>query len=514
MVKNFLVVFLFAFLTFGCSQDEIRESYLTPEGDTLDYTYIVGNGHVGELNKGADVSQMYKVFGETYVKLLKSPIVEERQDSSEVVVHKYYVYNNSNQLLFVAFAKDGEDEEPINLIVLKDKLFQTPDGIGINSSVDQIREVYPDANVVYARGDFYIFVPSYDLYFGISHRSVKGYDPEFVADIPIDSIVGNTRPSSMAVSWHIHEKSIFAPQFWSVALHKVTRWLVTELPSILIIIVMFILLRRLLGYIIRRVSTIASNHVAKDNSIDSHEALKRLTTITNIIHGVGEILLWCIFLLMILSKVNINIGPILASAGIVGLAVGFGAQELVRDFISGFFILLENQLRTGDMAIINDVMGLVEKIELRTVTLRDPSGVVHIFQNGKINSLANMTKEWSAMVIDIGVAYKEDVDHCMDVMKDVGAELRASEKYGELMLADIDILGVDSFGDSAIIIKMIVKTRPMQQWVIKREYLRRLKIRFDAEGIEIPFPHLSIYTGENTKPMPMSFERSGSKSNK
>ena len=193
----------------------------------------------------------------------------------------------------------------------------------------------------------------------------------------------------------------------------------------------------------------------------------------------------------------------MASAGIVGLAVGFGAQELVRDFISGFFILLEDQLRTGDYAIINGTTGLVERIELRTITLRYLSGVVHLFQNGKIDTLSNMTKEWSAIVMEIGVAYKENIDYVMEVMTEVGKEMKQDSEFGVFMLEQVEVLGLDDFADSSIIIKVMIKTKPMHQWRIKREYQRRLKIAFDEKNIEIPFPHLSFYTGEATKPMPI-----------
>jgi small conductance mechanosensitive channel len=136
-------------------------------------------------------------------------------------------------------------------------------------------------------------------------------------------------------------------------------------------------------------------------------------TLVGILHGIGKVIIWTIVVMIMLPKFGVNIAPILTGAGIVGLAVGFGSQELVRDFISGFFMILENQIRTGDVAIINGTSGLVEKIELRTITLRDFSGVVHVFQNGKVNTLSNMTKEWSAIVFDVGVAYKEDPDRVM-----------------------------------------------------------------------------------------------------
>jgi len=207
--------------------------------------------------------------------------------------------------------------------------------------------------------------------------------------------------------------------------------------------------------------------------------------------------------MIILQKFGVNIGPILAGAGIAGVAIGFGSQELVRDFISGFFILLENQIREGDVAILNGTGGLVEKIELRTITLRDFSGVIHIFQNGKINSISNMTKEWSAMVFDIGVAYKEDVETVMAVMREVGEDLQKDENLKNDILEPIEIFGLDQFGDSALIIKARIKTKPIQQWTIGREYRKRLKKAFDERNIEIPFPHTTIYWGDEIKPLKM-----------
>jgi small conductance mechanosensitive channel len=213
------------------------------------------------------------------------------------------------------------------------------------------------------------------------------------------------------------------------------------------------------------------------------------------------LLLWLTVSLMVLMEFGIEIGPIIASAGIVGLAVGFGAQNLVRDFISGFFIILENQIRVGDVAIINGTGGLVESINFRTTVIRDLSGVVHIFANGSIGTLSNLTNEWSAYVFEIGVAYKENTDRVIDVMRAVGLSMRADEKYGDLMLEDVDVFGVDKFADSAIVIKGRLKTKPIRQWEVGREFLRRVKLAFDEHGIEIPFPHLSLYFGEASKPI-------------
>ena len=170
---------------------------------------------------------------------------------------------------------------------------------------------------------------------------------------------------------------------------------------------------------------------------------------------------------------------------ILGLAVGFGAQNLVKDLVSGFFLILENQIRVGDVAVINGTGGLVEAISFRTIILRDEAAVVHVFPNGSINTLSNMTKDWSAYVLNVNVAYKEDTDRVADVMRHVAEEMYADSKYRSAMLETIEIIGVDGFTASAVTIKARLKTRPQQQFAIGREYRRRLKIAFEAAGIEL-----------------------------
>ena len=230
------------------------------------------------------------------------------------------------------------------------------------------------------------------------------------------------------------------------------------------------------------------------------EAAKRAETLVRLLRQGVIIFVWVIAFLLILRQLGVDIGPVLASAGIVGVAVGFGAQHLVRDVISGFFMILENQVRVGDVAIINGTGGLVERINFRTIVLRDLSGVVHTFPNGTINTLANMTREWSAFVFDIGVAYKEDTDKVVEVLKQVGAELRQDPQLGPLMLGDVEIFGVDKFANSAVVIKGRIRTLPIKQWDVGREFQRRVKKAFDQTGIEIPFPHMSVYFGEASKP--------------
>ncbi len=230
------------------------------------------------------------------------------------------------------------------------------------------------------------------------------------------------------------------------------------------------------------------------------ESQKRIETIVRLSRQAVMLVLWLTVGLMILMELGVEIGPIIASAGIVGLAVGFGAQNLVRDFISGFFIILENQIRVGDVATINGTGGLVESINFRTTVIRDLSGVVHIFSNGSINTISNLTNEWSAYVFEIGVAYREDTDRVIEVMREVGAAMLEDEYFGELMLEEPEIFGVDKLADSAVVIKGRIRTRPIRQWEVGREYLRRTKYAFDEKGIEIPFPHLSLYAGSASGP--------------
>jgi len=296
-------------------------------------------------------------------------------------------------------------------------------------------------------------------------------------------------------------EQILESTFWTELFKNGQNWLINELPGLLIALVLFFLAFKIIGFSLKKLKRTLLNRAYKNDKLDAVEAEKRILTLTSIIHGLIKIILWVIFLMIILQKFGINIAPILASAGIIGLAVGFGAQELVRDFISGFFIILENHIRSGDVAIINGTGGLVEKLEFRTTTLRDFSGVVHIFQNGKISDISNMTKDWSAMVFDIGVAYKENPQVVMDLMKQVGDELQNDPEFKDKIIEPMEIFGLDKFADSAIIIKARLKTKPIQQWAVGREYRKRLKYAFDQHNIEIPFPHTTVYWGDRINPL-------------
>ncbi|HEX5738936.1 MAG TPA: mechanosensitive ion channel family protein, partial [Hydrogenophaga sp.] len=200
---------------------------------------------------------------------------------------------------------------------------------------------------------------------------------------------------------------------------------------------------------------------------------------------------------LILSELGVSIAPILGAAGVVGLAIGFGAQSLVKDYFTGFFLLLENQIRQGDVVQLGDHSGVVEGINLRFVQLRDYDGNVHYVPNGHITTVINMTRGFSHAVMDIGVAYRENVDDVMTVMRDVASQMRDHPDHRANITDDLEIAGVNSWGDSAVVIRCRFRTLPMEQWGVRREYLRRLKAAFDAKGIEIPYPHLTVYAGQD-----------------
>ena len=250
--------------------------------------------------------------------------------------------------------------------------------------------------------------------------------------------------------------------------------------------------------------------VSRDASqTDLIERRKRVDTLGQLLRIVATLLVVGVAVLMALSLFSVDIRPILTGAGIAGLAVGFGAQNLVRDVIAGFFLILENQVRLGDVVSINGKSGLVEALRLRTIALRGLDGTVHIIPNGVITELSNMTKDFSFAVLDVAVAYKENVDAVVEVLVRVATELRNDPVHGPSILEPLDVLGVDSFADSSVVIKVRIKTVPIQQWSVGREFRRRIKIAFDARGIEIPFPHLSVYFGEASRPFGLQIVPSG-----
>jgi len=255
----------------------------------------------------------------------------------------------------------------------------------------------------------------------------------------------------------------------------------SSLRIVLIIVAAYVGMKLFRGAL-NRLETILVNAVAAHGAAPI-AVNQRIRTFTSVLWTFTVGAMWFVAILIALAQVGLDMTPILAGAGIVGLAVGFGAQHLVRDLVSGFFLLMEDQVRVGDAAVINGTGGLVEAISFRTIALRDLAGVIHVFPNGSINTLANMSKDWSAYVIDVGIAHKEDTDRVMDIMRNVAEELRSEPRYGAVMLQPIEIFGVDDFTDTGVKIKARFKTQPQQQHLVGREYRRRLKKAFDAAGI-------------------------------
>ncbi|MFW6324595.1 MAG: mechanosensitive ion channel family protein [Desulfovibrionales bacterium] len=267
-------------------------------------------------------------------------------------------------------------------------------------------------------------------------------------------------------------------------------WLVTSGVQIVLILLLMVV-----GLYLNKIFTARLYKMFEKGK--DEEFRKRADTLTSVIRVTLSIAIVTVSLLIIIGEIGIEIGPILAAAGILGLAVGFGAQNLVQDVISGFFLLLEDQIRVGDVVEVAGKSGLVEKINLRMCILRDLAGNVHFVRNGKIDIVTNMTKDYSRYVFEIGVAYRENVDEVIEVIREVDEELRSDSQFCGSILEPIEILGLDKFADSAVVIKARTKTKPSQQWAVGREFNHRLKKRFDERNIEIPFPHVTLYMGED-----------------
>jgi small conductance mechanosensitive channel len=260
----------------------------------------------------------------------------------------------------------------------------------------------------------------------------------------------------------------------------------------------------ILAYVVVRIIAASARRLeeelSRQETPDMVERLKRARTLSRLVQNALTATIVVIAALMMLRELRVDITPILTSAGILGLAVGFGAQTLVKDLIAGFFLTFENQVRVGDVATINGTGGLVEAINLRTIVLRDVTGAVHVFPNGSIERLSNLTKDFSYYVIDVGIAYNEDPDEVAEVLRHIGRELQADPRYGPSILEPLEIMGVDAFEESSVTLKTRIKTLPLKQWEVGREMRRRIKKTFAAKGIDIPFRHVSVYFGEASKP--------------
>jgi len=224
-------------------------------------------------------------------------------------------------------------------------------------------------------------------------------------------------------------------------------------------------------------------------------SIKRAETLGQVFSNTAVVIIILITGMLILGEMGISIAPILAAAGVVGVAVGFGAQSLIKDYFTGFFLLIEDQIRHGEVVEISGKKGKVEEVTLRHVRLRDFEGSVHFIPNSTITTVTNKSRDFSYAVIDLNVAYRENVDAVYEVMRKIGADMRSAPMFKDQIIDDLEIAGIDNLADSAVIIRCRFKVHPLEQWDVKREFLYRIKKAFDAAGIEIPYPHLTLYAG-------------------
>lgn len=272
--------------------------------------------------------------------------------------------------------------------------------------------------------------------------------------------------------------------------------LVKTLLRIFLIVGVAYFLNRLSKKLITRLRDHLIGHA--DSNI---EEIKRMNTLSMVLRYIVTTVILAITVVEILHELGISIAPVLAAAGVVGVAVGFGAQSLVKDYFNGFFLLLENQIRKDDVVEIADKAGLVEEITLRYIKMRDYEGNVHYVPNGQITTVTNRSRDFAYAVMDIRVGYDENIAKVMQIMHEVGASIMQDTQLQDKVLDKLDIAGVDNLAESAVIIRCRMKVRPLEQWTIKREYLKRIKNAFDAQQIEIPFPHLTVYQGPTAEPL-------------
>ena len=260
-------------------------------------------------------------------------------------------------------------------------------------------------------------------------------------------------------------------------------------------VIVILLLAWLLMQVSRKLIRMFRNYM--NTRTDSAEETRRIETLARVFRYISTVVISLVAGMLALSELGISIAPILGAAGVVGLAVGFGAQSLIKDYFNGFFMLLENQIRQGDVVEICGKTGTVEDITLRYVCLRDNEGSVHYVPNGQITAVTNKSRDYAFALVDVGIAYRENLDDVIAVMREVGSALRADAAVGPIILDDIEIQGIQDFADSAVILRCRFKTIALEQWNVRRAFLGKLKQAFDAHGIEIPYPHLTVYAGQD-----------------
>ncbi len=274
---------------------------------------------------------------------------------------------------------------------------------------------------------------------------------------------------------------------WTGALNGAGTWAMTIARILAIVLAAWVITSILQGLIRRFRERIALR-------MDDAEAVKRAATLGRVCRYLVAVIMSLVAGVLVLSEIGISVAPILGAAGVVGLAVGFGAQSLVKDYFTGFFLLLENQVRQGDVVKLGEHSGLVEEVTLRYVRLRDYDGRVHFVPNGQIGAVVNFSRGHAQAVVDVGVAYRENLDRVMAVMLEVATALREDAAYSDRILDKFELAGVERWDDSAVVLRGRFRVAPLAQWDVRREYLRRLKAAFDHHGIEIPFPQLSLHT--------------------
>lgn len=275
---------------------------------------------------------------------------------------------------------------------------------------------------------------------------------------------------------------------------NITPWLLDHGIKILAIIIVAQLVRRFGGIFIEK---LIRKLLRTDHFLSKEAEKKREDTLIRIFSTSFGVLIWILVSLMVLQEVGFAIGPLLAAAGIAGLAFGFGGQYLIRDLISGLFIIMENQYRIGDVVCFDGTCGLVEDISLRMTTLRDLDGTVHHVPHGEIKTVSNLSKSFARVNLNIGISYSSNLEHVISVINQVGQELALDNPWKEFILKPPQFLRVDDFGDSAIMIKILGETKPLKQWDVTGELRKRIKIAFDKEGIEIPFPQRVIHQAKS-----------------
>lgn len=276
----------------------------------------------------------------------------------------------------------------------------------------------------------------------------------------------------------------------SLNLPSVPEWL--DLAVSLSKVSLIIVLAWLLFGVAKRL--IRLSHVRLRAREEGPEELRRIDTLERVFTYALTVIVSVIVVMLVLSEFGISIAPLLATAGVAGLAIGFGAQSLVKDYFTGFVMLIENQIRVGDVVEVSGKAGVVQELTLRYVQLRDYEGSVHYVPNGTIVTVTNRSRGFAYAVMDTSIAYKEDIDRVYAVMQQTAAELRSDPEFALLILEDLEISGVDQWAESAVIIKSRIKTMALEQWKVRRAYLRRLKFAFDRHGIEIPFPQRTVHT--------------------